>query len=162
MDALNGLSVLRRELSVTTTAAGGDGEAEMAVSMSVAVRGDPLMIVRPGVGGREVGLRIRAVMVWPLLRPSSMTSFPVRPLPPIMRKCIEARCVLDNWVIGVLVVFGCWICEMLASRNVMLLKLQLMDVFVSDDMNILIPLHLGATQAGIYVEVPPSQASPGV
>lgn len=87
MGALNGLSLTRREARVTITAVGGTGEAVMALSIQGLVSG-PSMIVTPVAGLTDAVFRTSAVMVWPLLSASSMTSLPVRPLPPIMRICI--------------------------------------------------------------------------
>jgi hypothetical protein len=87
MGALKGLSVLRTEARATITALGGTGEEVMACSMEVVVRG-PSMIVKPEVGVREDEERTSAVRVWPLVRASEMISLPVRPLPPMMRRCI--------------------------------------------------------------------------
>jgi len=122
--ALNGLSDLRRELSVTTTAVGGVGEDSMAVLMSAAVKGEPLTIVRPGASVREDGVRTSAVTVWPLLRASWMTSFPVRPLAPIMRKCIFARCVLMKLSDGVLAACVCGYAKRWLGGVEMLLRLE--------------------------------------
>lgn len=83
-----GESVFRSEASDTITASGFDGEDEIAVEMSVGFSGEPWMIDRPGAGGREVGLRTRAVIVCWAWRAASMKSFPVRPEPPMMRRCI--------------------------------------------------------------------------
>jgi hypothetical protein len=51
-------------------------------------RGEPVVIVRPGAGVREVGSRTRAVTVWEAERASWRMSFPVRPLAPRRRMCI--------------------------------------------------------------------------
>ena len=60
----NGLSEVRTELSAIITAVGGVlGVALKADSMSVVERGVPWIMVRPAWGVRELGSRIRAVMV---------------------------------------------------------------------------------------------------
>ncbi len=99
-----GLSVARGALRVMMIAEGGVGEVEMAARRSERFRGVPWEVVRPGRAGRVVGLRMRAVNVWPRVRPWSMTSWPVRPLPPRMRKCIvrflRCFCMMIRDVVG--------------------------------------------------------------
>lgn len=48
----------------------------------------PLTMVNPGLGGRAFGSLARAVTVWPLLRASSTTRVPVRPVAPMTRRRI--------------------------------------------------------------------------
>ena len=87
MGALNGLSLARTEARVTITAVGWTGEDTMAFSIEGPVR-SPSIIVSPLAGLRDACFRTSAVIVWPLLSASSMTTRPVRPLPPIMRICM--------------------------------------------------------------------------
>ena len=79
---------MRTDARATIIASGGEGEAVMAASMSGVERGEPVVIVRPGVGVREEGFRTRAVTVCEAERASWRMSFPVRPLAPRRRMCI--------------------------------------------------------------------------
>lgn len=86
--AAKGESVLRREARDTITASGFWGEEVMAVEMEEAAVGVPWMIVRLGFGVRDEGVRTRAVIVWLAWRADSIMSLPVRPEPPMMRRCM--------------------------------------------------------------------------
>lgn len=86
--AENGESVLRSEASETITASGFCGDVVMASEMSEEDVGVPWMVVRLGFGVTDEGLRTRAVIVWLALRADSIMSLPVRPEPPMMRRCI--------------------------------------------------------------------------
>lgn len=104
----NGLSDSRGALSVVTTAWGRSRNASVerkALVMSDMSSGVPATILRLSRAGREVGLRTRAVTLWPgdvsfdctswaiwvgfgngpLLNASATTREPVRPLTPMTR-----------------------------------------------------------------------------
>lgn len=74
---------------VTITASGGVDVESKAARTSVAERGEPTTIVMPSWGLRqEVEVRTRAVIVCPRDRASSITSWPVLPVPPKIKICI--------------------------------------------------------------------------
>jgi len=84
---LNGESLVRTEARAMIIASGREGVV-MAASMDGVERGEPVVIVRPGEGVRDVGSRTRAVTVCEAERASWRMSFPVRPLAPRSRMCI--------------------------------------------------------------------------
>lgn len=87
-DAEKGESETRREARAIMTASGFRGEETMALLMSDAEVGVPLMIVWLGEAGMEDVFRMSVVMMWFEARADSMISLPVRPEPPRMRRCI--------------------------------------------------------------------------
>jgi hypothetical protein len=70
------------------TASGVFGDEVMAVEMSVALRGEPVIIVRPGVEVSEEALRTKAVTVCEFWRAVCRIKDPVRPVAPRRRICI--------------------------------------------------------------------------
>jgi len=78
---------VRTEARAMIIASGREGVV-MAASMDGVERGEPVVIVRPGEGVRDVGSRTRAVTVCEAERASWRMSFPVRPLAPRSRMCI--------------------------------------------------------------------------
>jgi hypothetical protein len=86
---LKGDSVLRTEASAITTASERIEVALMADSIFREDRGEPVIIVKPGVELREEGSRTSAVTVWERERPDARMRLPVRPLAPKSRICIS-------------------------------------------------------------------------
>ena len=86
-----GKSEVRLEARATMMAAGGGSKAART---SEAEEGEPVVMVRPGVGVGEEEERTRAVMVCERESASAIMSWPVRPEPPIMRMCILKELVL--------------------------------------------------------------------
>ena len=84
----NGESVSRTEARAIIVASSVLGEEVIAFSMSCSFIGDPAIIVMPGDGVMEAGLRTSAVMVWFRESASLRMREPVRPVAPSRRICI--------------------------------------------------------------------------